>query len=176
VHLEALKLGMQPIVARAPRPLADKLLRFGLGLSGTVARRGLLYYLLSGVEAALGAAAPWVIGRGGAALYAVALQQAAACPDLPEDIDIERPQALETWPTVRAGLHFLLPDRHADLVPDGRGAVAALSAFWAIVVLLALMLTQRPLIRLLRGSRSATAVAARPARGGRRPHRRQRAT
>lgn len=157
VHLEALKLGMQPIVARAPRPLQDKLLRFGLGLSGSVLVVGLLYYLLSFVDAALGAAAPWVTAVVVTALYAVALQQAAACPDLPEDIDIERPQALETWPTVRAGLHFLLPIGTLIWCLMVRELSPALSAFWAIVVLLALMLTQRPAIRLLRRQPLGTA-------------------
>ena len=42
-------------------------------------------------------------------LYGLSLQQAARSPDLPDDIDIDNPVARDTWPTVRAGLHFLLP-------------------------------------------------------------------
>ncbi|KAB2868216.1 MAG: TRAP transporter fused permease subunit, partial [Burkholderiaceae bacterium] len=107
VHLEALKLGMQPVVTRAARPLRDKLLRFALGLSGTAVVCGALYYLLQGINAALGAAAPWAVGAVVLALYGIGLHQVARCPDLPEDIDIDSPVALDTWPTVRAGLHFM---------------------------------------------------------------------
>ena len=70
---------------------------------------GALYYLLDGDQGALGAAAPWAVGAVVLALYAVSVQQAARSPDLPEDIDIDNPKPLDTWPTVRAGLHFLIP-------------------------------------------------------------------
>jgi TRAP transporter 4TM/12TM fusion protein len=150
VHLEALRLGMQPIVNRAPRPLSEKLLRLGLGLSGSIIVIALLYYLFKGISAGLGAAAPWAIGAVVLALYAVSLREAARSPDLPEDIDIENPKALDTWPTVRAGLHFLMPIGTLIWCLMVVELSPALSAFWAIVVLLMLMLTQRPLVRLLR--------------------------
>ena len=150
VHLEALKLGMQPVVDRAPRPFNEKLLRLGLGLSGTVVVIGAIYYVLEGIKAALGGAAPWAVGAVLLALYAISLQQAARCPDLPEDIDIERPKALDTWPTVRAGLHFLMPIGTLIWCLMVEEMSPALSAFWAIVVLVALMLTHRPLIAMLR--------------------------
>jgi TRAP transporter 4TM/12TM fusion protein len=150
VHLEALKLGMQPIVNRTPRPLQERLLRVGLGISGSIVVIGVLFYLFQAIAAGLGAAAPWVIGLVVLVLYGISLREASRSPDLPEDIDIDNPKPLDTWPTVRAGLHFLMPIGTliwclmvAELSP-------ALSAFWAIVVLVVLMLTQRPLIRLLR--------------------------
>ncbi len=58
VHLEALKLGMQPIVQRTPRPLRDRALRNLIGLSGSVALVCALYYLFAAMQAWLGAAAP----------------------------------------------------------------------------------------------------------------------
>jgi TRAP transporter 4TM/12TM fusion protein len=150
VHLEALKLGMQPIVNRAPRPLSDKLLRLGLGLSGSIIVIAVLYYLFKAISAGLGAAAPWAIGAVVLALYLVSLREAARSPDLPEDIDIDHPKALDTWPTVRAGLHFLMPIGTLIWCLMVVEFSPALSAFWAIVVLLVLMLTQRPLVRMLR--------------------------
>ena len=36
-----------------------------------------------------------------AALYLYAVREAARCPDLPQDIDIDNPKALDTWPTVQ---------------------------------------------------------------------------
>ncbi|MEO5881946.1 MAG: TRAP transporter permease [Caldimonas sp.] len=150
VHLEALKLGMQPIIARAPRRFADSLLRFGLGLSGTVVVIALVYWLLEFIKGALGAATPWAVGGVVLLLYGIAIQQAARSPDLPEDIDIERPRALDTWPTVRAGLHFLMPIGTLIWCLMVEEMSPSLSAFWAIAVLVLLMLTQRPLIRALR--------------------------
>jgi TRAP transporter 4TM/12TM fusion protein len=150
VHLEALKLGMNPIINRAPRPLGTKLMRFGLGLSGSVVVVSLLYFLFAFLKGALGAAAPWVIALVVGGLYLFSIQQAAKSADLPDDIDIENPKPLDTWPTVRAGLHFLLPIGTLIWCLMVEEMSPALSAFWAIVVLVALMLTQRPLIRLFR--------------------------
>ncbi|MDP1693378.1 MAG: TRAP transporter permease [Burkholderiaceae bacterium] len=150
VHLEALKMGMNPVIDRAPRPLATKALRFGLGLSGMAIVIGALYYLFAAIKAGLGAAAPWAIGAVVLALYAVSVQQAASSPDLPDDIDIDQPKALDTWPTVRAGLHFLMPIGTLIWCLMVEELSPSLSAFWAIAVLVLLMLTQRPLILMLR--------------------------
>ena len=85
------------------------------------------------------------------ALYAASIHQAARCPDLPQDIDIDHPDPPDTWPTVRAGLHYLMPIGTLIWCLMVEELSPALSAFWAIVVLIALMLTQRPAILLLRG-------------------------
>ncbi len=168
VHLEALKLGMQPIIDRAPRPPATKLLRLGIGLSGTVIVITLLYWLFAAIKAALGAAAPWAIGAVVLGLYAVSLQQAAQSDDLPDDIDIDNPKPLDTWPTVRAGLHFLLPIGTLIWCLMVEELSPALSAFWAIVVLIALMFTQHAAIRMLRKQPAGDAWArgAREVLGG----------
>jgi TRAP transporter 4TM/12TM fusion protein len=150
VHLEALKLGMNPVLQRTQRSWSAAGLRLGLGLSGTVIVVALLYYLFAAIKAMLGAGAPWAIGAVVLGLYAVSIVQAASCPDLPEDIDIDNPKALDTWPTVRAGLHFLMPIGTLIWCLMVEELSPSLSAFWAIAVLIVLMLTQRPLILLLR--------------------------
>ena len=152
VHLEALKLGMQPILQRHPRGFRDAAIRTGLGISGTIVVVGLLYYLLAGVKAAFGGAAAYVAGGVVAALYVGAAWMAAKSPDLPDDIDIEQPRALETWPAVKAGLHFLLPIGMLIWCLMVEEMSPSLSAFWAIVALIALMATQRPLIAAFRGA------------------------
>ena len=150
VHLEALKLNMRPIITRKPKTWGEVALRFGLGLSGSALVVSLLYYLLAGIKAGLGAAAPWAVGAVVLALYLVSLQQAARCPDLPEDIDIDHPNPPDTWPTVRAGLHFLIPIGMLIWCLMVEEMSPALSAFWAIAALIVLMLTQRPLTLALR--------------------------
>ena len=150
VHLEALKLGMQPIVQRAPQPWRTRVLRNLIGVSGTLVLVGALYYLFEALKAGLGAAAPWAIGGAVLALYVAAVWQAASCPDLPDDIDIDNPQHLQTWPTVRAGLHFVMPIGILIWCLMVEEMSPALSAFWAVTALAVLMLTQHPLIALFR--------------------------
>jgi len=151
VHLEALKMGMAPLVQRKPRAVSDRLIRIGLGLSGSIIVVAIVYTLMLGAKALLGAWAPWAIGALVVALYLVAIFQAARSPDLPADIDIEHPQVLDTWETVRAGLHFLLPIGTLIWCLMIDELSPSLSAFWAVVVLIALMVTQGPLITWLRG-------------------------
>jgi TRAP transporter 4TM/12TM fusion protein len=148
---------MNPLIARAPRPLATKLARFGLGISGTIAVCAALYWLFAGIKFVLGAAAPFGVGVAMLALYLFSIKQAARCPDLPDDIDIDNPRPLDTWPTVLAGLHFLLPIGTLIWCLMIEEMSPSLSAFWAIVVLIALMLTQKPLVELFRTSRADTA-------------------
>jgi TRAP transporter 4TM/12TM fusion protein len=150
VHLEALKLGMEPIVRRAPRPYRDRAIRLGLGISGTFIVLGVVYWVLKGAQALLGSAAPWGVGAVVLAMYLISVREAALSDDLPDDIDVQNPKPLDTWPTVRAGLHFLLPIGTLIWALMIEELSPSLSAFWAIVVLVALMLTQRPLIALFR--------------------------
>jgi TRAP transporter 4TM/12TM fusion protein len=150
VHLEAVKMGMTPLIHRAQPPWREKLLRFALGISGSVIVVAAVYYLLQGAKAALGEAAPWAVAIFVFLLYLYAVREAARCPDLPQDIDIDDPQVLQTWPTVRAGLHYLIPIGTLIWCLMVEEMSPSLSAFWAIAVLIALMLTQRPLVALLR--------------------------
>ena len=153
VHLEAVKLGMEPMVKGAPRPFVQRLTRWGLGLSGTIAVCCLLYYGIVGAKALFGAAAPWIIAAALAALYVYTCRVVARTPDMAPDIDVEHPVQPEMWATVKAGMHFLIPVGVLiwclmvdDLSPG-------LAAFYAVITLIFLMLTQRVLIAWFRGSR-----------------------
>ena len=154
VHLEALKLHMQPLVRREPRPWHSRIVRTLLGVSGTILVVCVLYYLLAGVDAAFGAAAPWITGAIVGALYLFSVYMAAKSPDLPEDIDVDNPKPLDTWPAVKAGLHFLLPIGMLIWCLMVEELSPSLSAYWAIVMLIVLMATQRPLIDLFRGRKT----------------------
>jgi TRAP-type uncharacterized transport system fused permease subunit len=43
------------------------------------------------------------------ALYVYSVWVAAREPDLPVEIDVENPVLPPAWPTVKAGVHFLIP-------------------------------------------------------------------
>ena len=150
VHLEAVKLGMNPIVTREPRTWRAGALAWGLGLSGSIVVVALLYYFFEAAKSLLGEGAPYAIGIAVTLLYLYSVRQAALSPDLPDDIDVDNPKPLATWPTVRAGLHFLLPIGTLIWCLMVEELSPSLSAYWAIVVLIVLMLTQHPLVALFR--------------------------
>jgi len=150
VHLEAVKLRMNPIVAREPRTWRAGAMAWGLGLSGSIVVVALLYYLFAAAKSLLGEGAPYAIGLIVTALYLYSVREAALSPDLPQDIDVENPKPLLTWPTVKAGLHFLLPIGMLIWCLMVEEFSPSLSAFWAIVVLIVLMLTQHPLVAMFR--------------------------
>jgi TRAP transporter 4TM/12TM fusion protein len=161
VHLEALKLGLEPTAKARARTPVQKLTAWGLGVAGTVLACGAIYYVAEAVKALLGAAAPWALGLLLAALYVYSVWVAARCPDLPSDIDVEHPLLPDTWPTVKAGLHFLIPIGVLIWCLMIEELSPALSAFWATASLLALMATQHPLTKLFRGEAGVAAEALR---------------
>ncbi|MGH8733428.1 MAG: TRAP transporter permease, partial [Burkholderiales bacterium] len=110
----------------------------------------LIYYIALGVQNWFGAAAPWILGLLLAALYLYTVYVASKCPDLPPDIDVNNPVLPDTWPTVKAGLHFLIPIGVLIWCLMIEELSPALSAFWATAVLVGLMATQRPLTLFFR--------------------------
>ena len=151
VHLEALKLGMEPFAPHRERTRREKATAWALGLSGTIAVICAIYFVAEAVKRLAGDAAPWILGFLLAGLYVYSIRVAARCPDLPQDIDVENPKLPEAWPTVKAGLHFLIPIGTLVWCLMVEELSPALSAFWATLVLVGLMLTQRPLTNYFRG-------------------------
>ncbi len=150
VHLEALKLGLPAMAKARERTFGQKLVSWGLGVSGTIVVCAVIYWVAEAVKAGFGAWAPWILGFLLATLYAYSVYVASKCPDLPPDIDVDHPVLPETWPTVKAGLHFLIPIGVLIWCLMIEELSPALSAFWATAVLIGLMLTQRPLTVLFR--------------------------
>jgi TRAP transporter 4TM/12TM fusion protein len=151
VHLEALKLGLEPFAPGRARTARERAIGWGLGLSGTIAVLCAIYFVVEAAKNLLGAATPWVLGFLIAAVYVGVLRIAARCPDLPVDIDVKNPVLPETWPTVKAGLHFMIPFVMLIWCLMVEELSPALSAFWATLTLLFIMATQRPLTAFFRG-------------------------
>ena len=157
VHLEALKLGMQPFGTKQPRALREKITRIGLGVSGTSVVVCLIYFVAEATKQLAGDAAPWILAMLLAALYVGSLYVASKCPDLPQDVNVDNPVLAETWPTVKAGLHFLIPIGTLVWCLMVEELSPALAAFWSCVVLIVLMVTQRALTAFFRGKGSPAA-------------------
>ena len=154
VHLEALKLGLEPTARARARPFQQKLTAWGLGISGTIVVCSVIYWVAEAAKNVFGTVfAPWALGGLLAALYVYTVRVAARCPDLPQDIDVDDPVLPDTWPTVKAGLHFLIPIGVLIWCLMVEELSPALSAFWATVTLMALMASQHPLTTYFRGRR-----------------------
>ncbi len=150
VHLEALKLGLQPAARSRDRTPRDRLLSWGLGISGTLAACAVIYYVALGAKALLGDGAPYVLGVLLMLLYVYGVRIAANQPDLPRDIDVKNPVLPPTWPTVKAGLHFLIPIGVLIWCLLVEELSPGLSAFWGVVCQILLMVSQRPLLARFR--------------------------
>jgi TRAP transporter 4TM/12TM fusion protein len=157
VHLEALKLGIEPMASARERSWGGALAAWGMGVAGTVVVLALVYWIAAGAKALGGSAAPWLLGGVLGALYVMSVVYAARH----DEVDFSRfdfDTLPQTWPTVRAGLDFLIPIgvliwclMIEDLSPG-------LSAFWATAVLLAMIVTRPALVAAVRRKGAAGAA------------------
>ncbi|WP_119353433.1 TRAP transporter permease [Azohydromonas sediminis] len=152
VHLEALKAGLQGLPRRTTSSFGQRLLAFGLTVSGFVVLAGAVYWGIGWLKAALGDAAIFVIGVGVFAAYLGLLWIGTREPELTLD-DPNAPvfELPETGPTLRSGLHYLLAVVVLIWCLMVEQMSPALSAFWATMFIIFVILTQRPLIAWMRG-------------------------
>ena len=153
VHLEAVKAGMQGLQSsNPPRPLLRKIIGFLTGLLLLMALSFAVYYGLGWLKPALGDAAGWVIAGALAIVYIGLLKIGSRYPELelddPNSPVVHLPQ---TRPTVMSGLHFILPVIVLIWCLMVEHLSPGLSAFWATILMIVIMLTQRPLMAAFRG-------------------------
>ena len=153
VHLEALKAGMQGLERPyEPGPIMRRLVVLAFAVAAICALSFAVYVLMGWVRPAFGAAAPYVIFAFLTAVYVGLLWVASR----EEPLRMEDPDAPVTrlplpGPTARSGLHFVLPvvvliwALMVDRLSPG------LSAFWAAAFMIFILLTQRPILALMRG-------------------------
>jgi TRAP transporter 4TM/12TM fusion protein len=150
VHLEAVKIGSKPI-ARKASPARTRLLRLGIGISGSIIVLAVLYYGVLGAQAAFGANAPWILAVAGIATYLFALWFAARVPDLTlDDPNTPITELPGTWEVTRTGLDFLIPLVVLLWCLMVEQLSPGLSAFWATVTIMAIAATRKPLLALFR--------------------------
>ncbi|EMD98509.1 MULTISPECIES: TRAP transporter permease [Stutzerimonas stutzeri subgroup] len=152
VHLESLKLGLTALPrANVAKPWMQRLIGFAFGAALISGLSLGVYYGLGWLKPALGDAALWVIGVLLALVYLGLLKVAASNPPLPhEDPDTPLEQLPETRPVLLSGLHFLLPVVVLVWCLMIERLSPGLSAFWGSVMLVIILLTQRPLLSMLR--------------------------
>ena len=152
VHLESLKLGLTALPrANVAKPWMQRLIGFVFGVALISGISLAVYYGLGWLKPALGDAAIWVIGALLVAVYLGLLKVAASNPPLPpEDPDAPLEKLPETRPVLLSGLHFLLPVVVLVWCLMVERLSPGLSAFWGSVILIIILLTQRPLLSWMR--------------------------
>ncbi|WP_249978305.1 TRAP transporter permease [Vreelandella olivaria] len=159
VHLEALKANMKGLPSSNPvRPLLNKVLGFLTGIILLMALSFAIYYGLGWLKPLLGDAASWVIAAALVVIYVGLLKVSSNYPELelddPSSSVVKLPQ---TRPTVMVGLHYILPVIVLVWCLMVERLSPGLSAFWATMFMIFIMLTQHPITAVFRG-RSRVAV------------------
>nr|MCU0814752.1 DUF3394 domain-containing protein [Burkholderiaceae bacterium] len=128
------------------------MLSLGLTVSGFVVLAGLVYWGIGWLKAVLGDGAIFVVGVGVLGAYLTLLWVGSRQPELELD-DPNAPvfELPETAPTLKSGLHYLLSVVVLIWCLMVEQMSPALSAFWATMFMVFVILTQRPLIAMLRG-------------------------
>ena len=151
VHLESMKLGLQPIGDRVPKPWLRRLVGFVFGILLTCILSWVVYYGLGWLKPALGEQVLPGIGLLLAVAYLGLLKIAASVAPLPpEDPHAKLDKLPETQAVLLSGLHFLLPVVVLVWCLMVERLSPGLSAFWGSMMLVVILLTQRPLLSWMR--------------------------
>ncbi|MGJ8623386.1 MAG: TRAP transporter permease [Yoonia sp.] len=153
VHLEALKAGMEGLPrAYTPKPIVRRLIGIAFTIAAICAISFIVYYGMGWIRPAFPNSAGYIIFAFLTLVYVGLLYIASK----EEPLELDDPNAPVTslplpGPTIRSGLHFILPvvvlvwALMVDRLSPG------LSAFWATTYMVFILVTQRPLTALMRG-------------------------
>lgn len=153
VHLEALKAGMEGLPrAYVPKPLVQRLIGMAFTIAAICAISFAVYYGMGWIRPAFPNTAGYIIFAFISLVYVGLLYISSK----EEPLKLDDPNAPVTalplpGPTIRSGLHFILPvvvlvwALMVDRLSPG------LSAFWATGFMIFILLTQRPLTAMMRG-------------------------
>lgn len=165
VHLEAAKYDLQVIPRSTQRTAIQRTLGWALGLSGTLAACALIYYAITCVRWVFGDAAAWPLAALTLTTYLVLLAYSARYPDIPQDDPLAPVVHLpEPWPTVRAGMHFLLPIIVLLWCLMVEELSPGTSAFWATATAMVMVVVQPALLAMFRRTGQTQQAIARGVR------------
>ena len=153
VHLEALKMDLQGLPRREPLPWQRAVMSTVATVSGLVILSAVVYWGFGWLKTVFGESTFIVIGLLMLGAYVALVRFAANFPELHMEKPDEKMEFLpEIGPTLKSGLHFLLPVAALIWNLMVEQLSPALSAFWATLFLMFILVTQRPLFALFRGT------------------------
>ena len=152
VHIEAMKAGIRGLPRTLSGTRTQRLLSFGLTVSGVIILAAVIYYGLGWIKAVAGAYSFPLIGVILFVAYITLLRYSAQQPRLVlDDPNAPLTELPQTGPTLKTGLYFLLPVIALIWNLMVEELSPALSAFWATLLMIFILITQRPLQAFFRG-------------------------
>ena len=146
VHLEAVKADLRGLPRARRRTWTAAAASLGMTAAGLVIVAALVYYGIGWTKTVFGEAATWILAGAIVAVYVALISYRARFPDLA----LDDPQAAivrlpEAGVVARTGLHFLLPVVVLVWCLMVEALSPGLSAFWATLIMMGILVTQRPL-------------------------------
>ena len=151
VHLEAMKADLQGLPRREPLVLRSAIANTVLTFSGVIILAAIIYWGFGWIKTVAGDASIYFIGAVMLAAYIGIVAYSARYPELQME-DPKQPMTYlpEIAPTLKSGIHFLLPVAVLIWNLMVERLSPALSAFWATSFLIFIIVSQRPLFALFR--------------------------
>lgn len=143
VHLEACKLGLKGMEKPVTKTFVQKMLSFVLVLLLLIIIGGATYYGIGWIKTVAGDAAMWIVVLILLVAYVLLVGLACKVPELEESHEINELPLL--GPTAQAGYYFLLPVVVLMWCLVVERFSPSLSAFWASVLMMFIVLTHRKL-------------------------------
>ncbi len=150
VHLEACKAGMTGLPRRHTPTLVQSLLSFTGTILGLCIISALVYYGVGWTKDIFGDAATPIVTVTLLVAYVALIRISAQYTKEGEiSLDSELIEVPDPGPTIKSGLHFLLPIVVLVWCLTVERFSPGLSAFWATVFMIFILITQRPLMAML---------------------------
>lgn len=148
VHLEACKMNLQGMKKQKTKTLAQSLLTFVMTILFLIIMGGATYYGLGWIKTVAGGATIYVVTILLLVAYLILIYYATKVPEL--EVTTEITELPPLGQTAQAGYYFLLPIVVLMWCLTVERLSPSLSAFWATVLLIFMVITQRPLKGLFR--------------------------
>ncbi len=143
VHLEACKMGLEGMKKTVTKTVAQRMMSFVFTFLTMIILAGVTYYGLGWIKGVAGDATIYVVSVLLAVAYLFLLWIACRVPELEQTTEIK--ELPDLGKTAQAGYYFLLPVVVLMWCLTVERLSPALSAFWATVLMIFILLTQRPL-------------------------------
>ncbi|MCP4328540.1 MAG: TRAP transporter permease [Alphaproteobacteria bacterium] len=159
VHLEAVKANMQALEKPIQRTVVQGLISAGISVCSIIILSFAVYYTIGWIKDFAPDSAALIVTIGVFVAYIGLLWYGARFPELELD-DPNSPvvKLPEAGPTIRSGLHYLLPVIILIWFLMIERYSPGLSAFWATCFMIFILLTQKPLKVMFRKAGNAAAA------------------
>jgi len=148
VHLEACKMGLKGLERPVITPFRQKLISFVITILTLIIIGGVTYYGLGWIKGVAGGATIYIAAILLFLAYLLLVWIACRVPELERDFEIK--ELPDFGPTVQSGLYFLLPVVVLMWCLTVERFSPGLSAYWATILMIVIVLTQWPLKKFFR--------------------------